>query len=149
MQSQIHTIIDNIKDKRKELGLSQGQLSKKLGVTTRSISRYEDLNYYSHGNISLKLKKLSKIVEYLGSGMKVPDTIHKQHTIFGEKIEYVKSILIGNKWYISNHANVLEFLHDPINEIYFFSFWFNDDNRIADAERMSGNISLIQAVAVD
>ena len=149
MKGQIRNIIDNIRYKRKELGLSQGQLSKKLGVTTRSISRYEDYNYYSQGNISLKLKKLSQIAEYLGSDIKVPNTIYKEHTIFGEKVEDVKSILLANKWYKSTHSNVLEFFHDPIQEKYFFSFWFNDKNRIANAERMSGKIEMIQAVEVD
>ena len=81
--------------------------------------------------------------------MLVPNIINKQHTIFGEKVEDVKGILFNNKWYKSTHSNVLEFIHDPIREEYFFSFWFNDKNRIANAERMSGKIEMIQAVAVD
>lgn len=149
MQSEIRNIIDDIKSRRKELGISQTQISKTIGMTTRSLSRYADCNYYSQGNIPLKLKKLSQIAEYLGCNVLVPNIINKQHTIFGEKVEDVKGILFNNKWYKSTHSNVLEFIHDPIREEYFFSFWFNDKNRIANAERMSGKIEMIQAVAVD
>jgi transcriptional regulator with XRE-family HTH domain len=146
MQSEIRDTIDNIKFTRKELGLSQTDLSKKLGMTTRSLSRYADYDYYSQGNISLKVKKLYKIAEYLGCNMRLNN---QKNTIFGEKVEDVKGILFANKWYKSSHSDVLEFIHDPIREEYFFSFWFDDDNRIANAERMSGKIEMIQAVAVD
>ena len=149
MQSEIRNIIDNIKSRRKELGISQTQISKTIGMTTRSLYRYADCNYFSQGNIPLKLKKLGQIAEYLGCNVLVPNIINKQHMIFGEKVEDVKGILFGNKWYKSTHSNVLEFFHDPIREEYFFSFWFDDDNRIANAERMSGKIEMIQAVAVD
>jgi len=144
-------IITNIKARRKELYINQKEFGKLIGLTQRTVSRYEDISYYDDLSPQ-KIKRLTDICEYLNIPFKYDGPLKSRSkrnppTIFGEKVEDVTSILFFGVWITSDSRNSLEFFHDPFDKKYYFSFWLNDNNRIGDAERITGEISAIQAVA--
>ena len=144
-------IIANIKDRRKELGINQEELSKKLGICLRSVQRYEHISNYDQMSAK-KIKTLANICELLGLTTN-PDLDKllkkKPKTLFGEPIDCVQSILLSNGvWYTGQGNNCLQFYFDLTTEKDYFSFWLHELNPIDDAERITGEISAIQAVTV-
>lgn len=135
-------IIANIKARRKELCINQKEFGKLIGLTQKTVGRYENILYYNDMSPQ-KMKRLTYICKYLN----IPFKYDGPSTIFGEKVEDVTSILFFGVWITSDSRNSLEFFHDPFDKKYYFSFWLNDNNRIGDAERITGEISAIQAVA--
>tara|TARA_Y100001937_G_C6926010_1_gene243909 strand:+ start:46 stop:510 length:465 start_codon:yes stop_codon:yes gene_type:complete len=146
--------VANIKNARKQIGFTQSALAEAVGMTTRSISRYETVSYFDQLS-PCKINRLSQICEYLNvpfvykGEIKVKKDRNVNNMIFGEKVEHVSAILFYDKWYENKHGNALEFFHDPHTAQYYFSFWQCDKNRIGNAERITGKISKIQAVAAD